>query len=242
MFSYLWHTIFFDPIYNLLIFFVGVFPDGDVGLAIIAAVVVVKTILLPLSIKAAKTQRIMKEIDPKLREIKEQHKDNREEQAKAMMAVYKEAGLNPFSSIFLILLQIPIVIALYFAVVRGGGVPLPDINVDLLYSFVTAPATVTMNFLGVFDITERSLVLAAAAGISQFIQMWLTLPAPKPKEEGAAPNFKDDFARTMHLQMRYVMPLIIFGVGYSISASIALYFLVSSVIAILQEYVVRKHR
>ena len=108
MFSYIWHTFFFDPVYNGLVFFIDIIPGGDVGLAIIATVIVVKTILLPLSIKAAKTQRVMREIEPKLREIKETHKDNREAQALAMMTVYREAGMNPFASLFLILLQIPI--------------------------------------------------------------------------------------------------------------------------------------
>ena len=67
MFNYIWHTFFFDPVYNGLVFFIDVIPGGDVGLAIIATVIVVKTILLPLSIKAAKTQRVMREIEPKLK-------------------------------------------------------------------------------------------------------------------------------------------------------------------------------
>jgi membrane protein insertase Oxa1/YidC/SpoIIIJ len=90
MFSYIWHTFFFDPTYNILIFFVDTIRNGDVGLAIIATVIVVKMILLPLSIKAAKTQKVMREIEPKLKVIKETHKDNREEQARAMMLIIKK--------------------------------------------------------------------------------------------------------------------------------------------------------
>ena len=108
MFSYIWHTFFFDPIYNSLVFFIDVIPGGDVGLAIIATVLLVKTILLPISIKAVKTQKAMREIEPKLKEIKEKYKDDRQEQARVMMGVYKEAGMNPFASIMLIFLQIPI--------------------------------------------------------------------------------------------------------------------------------------
>ena len=92
MFSYIWHTFFFDPVYNALVFFVDVIPGGDVGLAIIATVFVVKTILLPISIKAAKTQRIMKEIEPQLKELKATYKDDREAQARAMMEIYRDAG------------------------------------------------------------------------------------------------------------------------------------------------------
>lgn len=242
MFTYIWHTFFFDPVYNGLVFFIDVIPGGDVGLAIIATVIIVKTILLPLSIKAAKTQRIMREIEPKLKELKEKFKDKREEQAKAMMDIYKEAKINPLASIGLIFLQIPIVIALYFSVSKGGGVTLPNINLDILYSFIAAPSVVNMNFLGIVDIAGKSLVLAVLAGVTQYFQVKVSMPAISPKDPNAAPNFKDDFARNMQLQMRYMMPVIIFFVAYAVSASIALYFFVSNLVAITQEFYIKKHR
>lgn len=157
MFSFIWHTIFFDPVYNALVFFIDVIPGGDVGLAIIASVILVKVLLLSLSIKAVKTQKIMKELEPKLKDLKEKFKDQREEQAKAMMALYKDAGMNPFASILLLFIQIPFVIAIYFSVSKGGGVPLPGINTDILYSFIPNPAVVSMEFLGHFDITQKAL-------------------------------------------------------------------------------------
>jgi YidC/Oxa1 family membrane protein insertase len=242
MFSYIWHTFFFDPMYNGLIFFIDVIPGGDVGLAIIAMVVIVKTILLPLSIKAAKTQKIMREIEPKLKELKEKYKDNREEQARAMMVVYKEAGMNPFASIFVMLLQIPIIIALYYSVYSGGGIALPEINSEILYSFIASPLAVSMNFLGLIDITGKSIWLAALAGVTQFFQIKLSMPELPPRDPNAAPDLKEDFMRNMQLQMRYVMPVIIFFAAYFISAAIALYFFVSNVVALAQEYYVRRHR
>lgn len=239
MFSFIWHTFFFDPIYNGLVYFIDVVPGGDVGIAIILITIVVKAILLPLSLKAARTQLAMREIEPQMKEIKEKYKDKREEQARKMMELYKKVGLNPFSSIFLILIQFPIIIALYFSVARGGGVPLPEINTGILYTFVPIPEMVTMLFLGFIDIAAKSLPLAALAGITQFIHTHLALPKQKPREPNAEPNFKDDFARSMHLQMRYVMPILIFVVAYTISAAIALYFAVSNLTAIAQEYYVR---
>jgi YidC/Oxa1 family membrane protein insertase len=239
MFSFIWHTFFFDPVYNGLVYFIDVVPGGDVGIAIIFITVVVKFILLPFSLSAARTQLAMREIEPKMKEIKEKYKGKREEQARKTMELYKEAGLNPFSSIFLLLIQFPIIIALYLAVYRGGGVPLPDINMELLYAFIPSPETVNMLFVGIVDVAARSLPLAALAGITQFIHTHLSLPKQKPREPNAEPNFKDDFARSMHLQMRYVMPLLIFVVAYTISAAIALYFTVSNITAIAQEYYVR---
>ena len=242
MFTYIWHTFFFDPVYNGLVFFIDVIPGADVGLAIIATVVVVKTILLPLSIKAAKTQRVMREIEPKLKEIRETLKDKRQEQGEAMLKLYREAGISPFASILLIFLQIPIVIALYLSVNTGGGIALPAINTEILYSFVRIPEFVNMNFLGMLDITGKSLVLAFLAGVTQFFQVKLAMPALPPRDPDAAPNFKEDFGRNMQLQMRYVMPVIIFFVAYYISAAIALYFFVSNLVAILQELYIKKHR
>ncbi len=240
MFSSIWHGVFFDPIYNSLVFFIDSLPKGDVGLAIIATVVLVKLILLPFSLKVARTQLIMREIEPKLKELKEKYKDQREEQARRMMELYRNAGVNPFSSILLLFLQIPIVIALYFAVSTGGGVSLPNINIDLLYSFVPKPETANMLFLGIVDIAGKSLLLALLAGITQYITGHLTLPKPEPRLADSKPDFKDDLARSMQLQMRYMMPILIFVVAYTISAAIALYFVVSNLMAIAQEVVVRR--
>lgn len=243
MFSTIWHTFFFNPIYNTLIFFIDIFPGGDVGLAIIFTVLVVKTVLLPISIKAVKTQKVMRDIEPKLKEIKTKFSDNKQAQAEEMMKIYKEAGMNPFASIALVFLQIPIIIALYFAVSKGGGIPLPDINIDLLYPFIMEPVKVSMDFLGVVDIAGKSLVLAVGAGITQFIHIKLTLPKLKEKDPNAAPDLKEDFMRNMQIQMKYVMPVLIGVISYSISAAIALYFMTSNLVTISQEYYfVKKHR
>lgn len=240
MFSYIWHTIFFDPVYNSLVFFIDTVRGGDVGLAIVFTVVLVKVVILPLSLKAARTQLVMRELQPKLNEIKEKYKEQRETQALKTMEIFKEAKVNPFSSILLLFIQIPIIIALYFSVARGGGIPLPEINIDLLYSFVKIPETVNMIFLGFVDIAAKSFPLALLAGITQFIHTKMTLPPAKPKDPNKGPDFKEDFARSMNMQMRYVMPGIIFVVAYSISAAIALYFTISNIMSIGQELVVRK--
>lgn len=240
MLSTIWHLLFLDPVYNCLVFFIDAIPGGDVGLAIILATLVVKTLLLPLSLKAARTQYAMRLIEPKLKEIKEKYKDNREEQARATMEIYKDAGVNPFSSIILLFIQIPIVIALYFSISRGGGVQLPEINTALLYGFIPVPDTVSMLFFGVVNIAAKNLPLALLAAITQFIQTSFALPKRKPREKGAKPDFKEDLAHSMQLQMRYVMPLIIFFVAYTFSAAVALYFTISNLAALAQEYVVRR--
>jgi len=237
--GFIWHTFFFDPVYNSLIFFIDVVRNGDVGIAIISTVILVKLIMLPLSLKSARTQLVMRELQPQLDEIKKKHKDEKETQALKTMEIFKEAKVNPLSSIMLLFIQIPVVIALYFAVSRGGGIPLPEINIDLLYEFIPVPEVVSMMFLGIIDIAAKSLPLALLAGVTQFLHTRLTLPPAKPKDPNKEPNFKEDFGRSMNMQMRYVMPGIIFFVAYTISASIALYFTISNLMSIAQEYIVR---
>lgn len=241
MISTVWHILFFNPIYNGLVFLIDVVPHGDVGIAIVLVISIVKILLFPLSIKAAKTQKLMKEIDPKLKEIKKNIKDP-QEQSKATMDLYKQSGMNPFSSILVALIQIPVFIALYFAVSRGGGVPLPEINTGLLYSFVHAPSTISMLFLGFIDITQKSLPLAIIASLAQFTLGYFSFPKLPPRDPEAKATMKDDFARSMQVQMRYVMPIMIGIFAYTISAMVGLYFVVSSVTSIIQELLIRKHK
>ncbi len=241
MWSTIWHGLFFDPIYNLLVFFVDVVPGGDVGLAVVLATVVVKALLFPLSIKAAKTQKVVKEIEPKMKEIKETITDS-QEQARAIMKLYSDNGINPFASILLMFIQIPILIALYFSVSKGGGIPFPEINTAILYSFIPVPETASMLFMGFFDVTQKSLLLAILASALQFGHGYLAFPPIPPREKDAKPSMKEDFSRSLQMQMKYVMPVIIGVVAYSISAIIALYFVVSSVAAIVQELLIRKHK
>ncbi len=238
MWSAIWHTVFFDPTYNLLIFVAGHIPGGDVGIAIIVFTIVMKLILLPLSLKAAHTQYAMRLLEPKLAEIKEKYKEKREELARATMAAYSEAGINPLTSILLLFIQIPILIALFFAVSTGGGVKLPEVNTDLLYSFVFGPKDLSMLFFGVFDITQKSIILALLAAGTQYIQGHLSLPPLKEKTT-TEPNLKEDLARSMQLQMKYMMPVVIGIAAFTTSSAIALYFVVSNIAAIAQEYIVR---
>jgi len=214
-----------------------IIPWADAGVVVILFTIIVKFILFPLSKKAVVTQQKMKQYDPELKKIKEKYKD-KQEQAKAMFDFYKEKKLNPFSSFFLILIQIPIVYALYSIFMSSG---LPQIRSEILYSFVSTPQNVDMVFLGLTDITSKSFILAALVGITAFLQMKISMPKIDFKEKGK--SFKDDLARSMSVQMKYVFPIIAAVISYTISGAIALYWLTSNLFAIGQEiYIKRKIR
>lgn len=236
MISSLFHTFIFDPIYNALILVLNIIPGGNLGVAVILVTVLVKLLLFPLSRKAVVTQMRMKELDAEMKVIREKYKDNREQQAMEMMDLYRKKGVNPFATLLLVFIQIPIILGLYFVFLRGG---LPVVDPDLLYSFVSAPATISMNFLGFIDIGAKSLLLAFLAGLTQYFQVKYAVTPPPPRKEGAPVDFKEDLARNMHMQMRYVLPIIVFFVAYTISAAIALYWTTSNIFTIAQEIVVR---
>lgn len=231
-------TLIYEPIYNALAFFVGVIPGGDVGIAIILLTILIKFILAPLSIKAIKTQVAMREIDPELKKLREELKDNKEELARRTMALFKEKKVNPFASIFLILIQLPIIFGLYFVFFNEGNGAGLDPN--LLYSFIQVPESVSFTFLGLIDLTGKSAILAVLVAITQFINARIMMPnKPVAKDK---PSFGDDLARSMHLQMRYVFPIVIGVVAYFISSAIALYFVVSNLFAMAQELWVKRLR
>ena len=95
-----------------------------------------------------------------------------------------------------------------------------------------------MSFLGLFDMGGRSIILAVLAGATQFVLSLYTLQKPKPR--GDTPSMKDDLAHSFHLQMKYVMPLVVIGIAYTISAAIALYWITGNLFGIGQELFVRR--
>jgi len=196
--------------------------------------------LFPLSKKSIRTQLEMKKMEPEMNEIKAKYKDNKQAQAEKIMALYKEKNLNPFSGIALMFIQLPVLIALYYVFLRGG---LPNIDHNVLYPFVKTPDMVNMMFFGI-DITKTSTVFAVFAALAQFLQMQLTIPkAPKKtKIVGQKDDFKDELAKSMNMQMKYVMPIIIFLVAKSFPVVVSLYLITGSVFAIGQEFYMRREK
>jgi len=225
-------TIFYEPLYNALVFLVSVVPGQDLGIAIILLTILVRIILFPLGQKSAKSQIELRMLEPEIAKIKEEFKNNKEEQAKQTFALYKKHGVNPFSGCLLTLIQLPIIIALYYVFLNGLG-----LNEDILYSFVSHPDSINNNFLGLIDITGKSLILALLAGLTQFIQAKLTAPLTSGKEK---PGLKGDLMKSMQFQMKYVLPIFVFFIAYTVSAGVALYWAISNIFMIGQEIVVRR--
>jgi YidC/Oxa1 family membrane protein insertase len=227
----------YKPLYNLLVWLIDVLPHADIGFAVIILTIIVKVLLFPLSKKAIKTQLLMKEIEAPIKELREQYKDNPQELAHKTLELYRQKGVNPFASILLILIQLPVIIALYFVFAKAG---LPAINSDLLYSFVSYPEQIQTTFLGFINlVSNKSILIAVFVLVTQAIQIRLSLPS---QDKSSLPDnqFAQDFMKGLHFQMKYILPMITAVAAYSLVSVVGLYWVVGNIFAILQELYFRK--
>lgn len=231
----LFNTIVYKPLYNVFIYLLGVVPGAEVGFAIIILTIVVRGALLPLSHKSVSSQAKMKTIEPEVKKIKEIHAKDPQEQARQIMALYKKHGISPFSGCLSLFIQLPIVIGLFFVFYKG----LKDIKPDLLYSFVTAPESLNMHLFTI-DLAAKSAVLAVIAGVTQYFQMKLSLPSLPKRDASQTLTFKEEFGRSMSMQMRYVLPGIVFFVALSMPGAVSLYWATSNTFSVLHELFVKK--
>ena len=237
----LWNTIFYEPIYNALIFIINTVTFGDIGFAIILLTLIVKLILSPLTKKSIKSQILMKKMEPELKQIKKDFPD-KQEQAKKTFELYKKYGTNPFSGCLVVLLQLPVIFALYFVFYKG----LSTLGSGPLYSYIHTPIALHSNFLGLIDMGSKSIVLALLAGVSQFIQGYLASPI-KPKVEVIPASavkepktFQEQMSDSMQMNIKYVLPVFIAIIAYQISAGVALYWITSNIFVIVQEWHTRR--
>jgi len=228
------NTLVYEPLYNGLVFLVGVVPAHDVGIAVIVLTIAVRIVLFPLSKRAIATQIQMKQIAPQVEALKEKYKDRREEQGRAILALYREHGVRPFASFALLLVQLPILIGLYWVFSHGG---LPEVNASGLYSYVPLPETVDMIFLGI-AMDGHSIILAFLTGATQFLYTRLSMGRrlPTPASKPGGPSFSVDMARSFDLQVRYILPVTIAVISYYVVAAAPLYWATSNLFMIGQEY------
>jgi len=215
----IFETILTQPLLSLLVFFYNFIPGHDLGVAIILLTVVVRIILFPFSRLSLKSQKAMQEIQPKLEEIKKKYAGNREGQAKAMMNLYKENKVNPFSSCLLLLIQMPILIAV-FQVLRVGVV---DSSLNL----------VAFGFL---NLSQTNIFLAIVTAVFQYFQM-KTLPTAKPapvfvKKDGAK---DENMAAMMNKQMKVMMPFLTLVMGMTLPSGLMLYWLIGLFFSMLEQ-------
>lgn len=239
MFSQIYNSILIDPITNLLIYVYNILPIQDLGLAIIIVTVIIRLLLVPLASKTLKSQIAMQELQPKLAKIKKEAAGNKEEEAKKTMELYREHKVNPLGSCLPLVIQFPIIIALYSVFQTG----LSTENLTNLYPYVAKPETLNAMFLGIVNLTEPNVVMAVLAGLFQFGQTRMLSSSNKKKEGKTKEMVTSDGMPNMEnisKQMMYFFPLITIFIGMSLPAALTLYWIVVTAFAVIQQYVLKK--
>ncbi len=237
MISTLFHAVFYNPIYNALVALVSIIPGGDVGVAVIIITIIIRLILLPFSLSAARTQRAMRHLEPKLKELKEVHKGDKEKEAIATLELYREAKVNPFASILTIFIQIPVLLALYWVFLYE---PFTKIDLARLYGFTPVPHVIALHFLGLVAVNSKSVALALIAGFTQYVQAHFALSGTSAAGKDGVNAGRGDFQKMMGTQLKYVFPFIIAAISYTTGAAIALYFITTNLVGVAQEWYVRR--
>ncbi len=222
------------PLFNALVLFYDWLPGHDFGIAIIVLTIVIRIILYPLSVKALASQKVLQKLQPQLQELQKKHKNDKEKQAKETLELYRRENINPFSGLLLALIQFPILIALYRVFWNG----LKPKELSYLYSFVPNPVHINAVFLGLVDLSKPHIVFAVLAGILQFFQTKMLLPKMAPKVQAQGP----DMAMMMQKQMVYVFPVITIVILLGLPSALGLYWIVSGIFSIVQQYFLLKKK
>lgn len=229
--SNIFQTIFYQPLFNVLVLFYQIVPGGNLGIAIILLTILIRVLLYPLNLKTLKSQQALAEIGEELNEIKKKHKHDKEALVKETTALYKKANVNPLSGLLVLVIQTPILIALYqvfmgFALGTGN---------NTLYGFIPRPDSINPFFLGV-DLSQAAWWTALLAAGLLFVQTKIVTVQPKSK------SAKSEFAEVFQKQMNYIFPFFIFLVLIKVPSAISLYIITSGIISIIETKYVRKKR
>lgn len=238
-FGQLWDSLFYKPIYNTLIFFASVLPGHNLGWAIVVLTILIKILLIVPNHKALKAQKALQKIQPELDHIKEKHKGDQQKIAQETMAIWKKHKVNPLGSCLPMLIQFPIMIALFYVVQEG----LSSNNIYLLYPFLKNFDLTLINpvFIGIIDLTQvNAFVLPLIVGGLQFVQMKLSFGVKKTenKKKGVQANQM----QMMNKMMTYTLPVMIAFFTATMPAAVGIYWGVSTLFGIAQQlYINKKH-
>jgi YidC/Oxa1 family membrane protein insertase len=209
-------------------------PGHDFGAAIIFLTLIIRFALYPISIKAVNSQKSLQKLQPKVQEIQKKYKDDKEKQAKEILEVYKKEKINPFSGLFIAIIQLPILIALYQVFWQG----LNPNELSNLYPFVSNPGQINAIFLGAIDLSKANSVLAILAGVAQYFQTKMLLPKNNPSNTG-----KTDFSQIMQKQTVYFFPILTIIILLGLPSALGLYWTISGIFSIIQQYfILRKDK
>ena len=255
-------TLIVKPIFNLLVLIYGLLPGHNFGLSIIVFTVLVRLLMWPLVKKQLHQAKAMRELQPELKRIKKAAAGDRQKESMLMMELYKEKEINPFSSLGLLIVQIPVLIGLYSGVHRI--VDNPRALIDFSYSFVhslpwlkTLAADITKfdhTLFGIVDLTRPAmgkdgtyipaLIIVLASVVMQYFQAVQLMPQDDEKKKlrdilkaanEGKPADSGEVNAAVASSTKYILPFFILVVTINIASALSLYLLVSGAVAFIQQ-------
>ncbi len=230
------YIILYQPLFNCLVWLYNYVPGHDFGIAIICLTLIIRIILFPTSVKAVRSQKSLQKLQPQIQEAQKKYKNDKEKQAREILDLYKKEKINPFSSLLLALIQVPILIALYRVFWDG----LNQKKLVALYSFVSNPGLINPLFIHLINLSKPNIIFAILAGLTQYFQTKMLLP--KSDLGGAAKSKEADISQAMQKQMVYFMPVFTLIILIGLPSALGLYWTVSGLFSIIQQYFIFKEK
>jgi YidC/Oxa1 family membrane protein insertase len=225
--------ILYKPLFNLLVFFAWLVPGHSIGWAIILLTLLIKVLLWKLQAKPLKSQLEMRAHQGEIRALQEKYKDDRAAQAQAVMAYYKQHGINPLAGCLPLLIQLPVLLILYRVFIVGVS----DLRPDLLYSFTPHLDAINPFFLGTDMSKPDPWLWPLIAAVIQFLQSRSFAKFSPPATSG---DGKPDPTALMNKQMIYLFPVMTFFFARIVPAGLAVYWAASALFQMIQQYYIFK--
>ena len=266
----MFETLVSKPIFNLLTFIYAYLPGHNLGLAIVLFTIVIRLALWPLLKKQLHSSKAIRDIQPELKRIKKECGGDKQKESTMTMQLYKERGINPFSSLGTAVLQLPILLALFSGIRKI--VAKPENIVSYSYGFIQHTAWMTalasnigrldLTLFGIVDLARKPLdnghvywpamiIVVASAAVQYYSSKMLMVTDVEARSlrailkeagSGAAADQAEVNAATMRL-MRYFIPALIFITTVKFAAALGLYWFVSGLIQYIQQlYILRQDK
>lgn len=264
----IFEVLIVQPIFNLLVLLYSLIPGGDFGIALIIFTILIRFALWPLVKRQLHQVSAMRKLQPQLAVIKKNAKGNKQVESMQMMELYKKNGVNPFRSIGILLIQLPIFIALYqviqiFTLSRDQiGKFTYDFleNIGPIKVLIEQPDQFNEKLFGLVDLTAHAIggpngfnfylvILAIIAAVTQYIMSKQTMPQQESQKRlrdimtEAADGKPADQAEMNAIvmgKMIKVLPFIMLIVMLNLPGALALYYAVSNIVAVFQQHIILK--
>lgn len=257
----LFDVVIVQPILNFLMAIYAIVPGGDFGVSVVIFTIILRFALWPLAKKQLHQAKAMRKMQPELKKIKEKYKNNSQAQGLAMMDLYKKHNISPFGSIGILLIQLPILIAIY-RVVQIFALYREDLakytygfmeNIPAVKELIADPTHFNQNFLGFIDLTQHGIssdgvviglvILSLLAAVMQYLLSKQMSPSTDNGKRlrdilaEAGQGKEADQAELNAIVMRKmtkVMPVFLFFVMVSLPGALALYMATGNIVAYFQ--------